>query len=39
MLLYTYNINSIVDKLNVFACSKLQSKITHARIAHIYVIM
>ena len=38
-----YNINSIVDnlinKLNVFTCSKLQSKITHARIAHIYDIM
>ena len=26
-------------KLNVFTCSKLQSKITHACIAHIYDIM
>ena len=41
-VLYIYNMNSIVDNLtkqNILICSNLQSKITHARIAHIYDIM
>ena len=41
-VLYIYNINSIVDNLTkqkLFICSNLQSKITHARISHIYDVM
>ena len=39
--MYIININSIVDNLTNqnFTCSKLKSKLIHARIAHIHDIM